>query len=95
MVAGSDEIGGALRNPSPMEASESFAMWSEMENAADAEELDEDHTLAIRRWRAEQLQQLGMSWWRAYAVAPLVDWHDVAKLVARGCAAELAVDIVR
>ena len=86
-----------MRNPLRMEASEFFAMLSQKDNAADADKLDliDEHTLVIRRWRAEQLRQLGMSWWRAYAVAPLVDWHDVANLVARGCSAELAVEIVR
>jgi hypothetical protein len=95
-VAGSDDIRVVLRNPLWMEASEFFAMLSEKDiAAADKLDLVDEHTLVIRRWRAEQLRRLGMSWWRAYAVAPLVDWHDVANLVARGCSTELAVEIVR
>ena len=79
-----------------MEASESFAM-SESLDGLDGDDavVAEDDALRIRRWRTVQLHRLGMSWWRAYAVAPLVDWHDVARLVALGCSAELAVDIVR
>jgi hypothetical protein len=46
-------------------------------------------------WQAEQLHRLGLSWPVAQTFAPLVDWHEVAALVARGCAPELALEIAR
>lgn len=54
-----------------------------------------DELLRVREWRAEQLEQLGFSRLIAQASAALVDWHDVARLVARGCSPELALEIVR
>jgi hypothetical protein len=61
-------------------------------------ELAEDATgerLLIQAWRAEQLHQLGVSRILADTFADLVDWHEVAALVARGCPPELALEIVR
>ena len=55
---------------------------------------DRERTL-IHEWRAEQLGKLGISWTIAQAVAGLVDWHDLARLVERGCSPELALEIVR
>jgi hypothetical protein len=52
----------------------------------------EEH--AIQEWRAHQLQRLGLSRLLAYTFASRVDWHDVADLVGRGCAPELALTIV-
>jgi hypothetical protein len=57
-------------------------------------ELVDDRAL-IDGWRAEQLRRLGLSRLLAEAFAGLVDWHDVAALVARGCPPELALKIVR
>ena len=54
-----------------------------------------DELLRVREWRAQQLEQLGFSRLIAQASAALVDWHDVARLVARGCSPELALEIVR
>jgi len=31
----------------------------------------------------------------ASAVASVVDWHEIARLVERGCSPELALEIVR
>jgi hypothetical protein len=59
----------------------------------DQEERGEDRV--VRQWQAQQLHRLGLSWRRAQAFAAVVDWHDVARLVERGCAPELAVEIVR
>jgi hypothetical protein len=55
--------------------------------------LDEDHR--VREWRAEQLRRLGLTTSLARAFADVVDWHDIAALVARGCTPALALDIVR
>ena len=43
----------------------------------------------------ERLSGLGLSNLVASAVAPLVDWHEMARLVERGCSPELALEIVR
>ena len=61
-------------------------------------ELVEDTTgqeLLIQAWRAEQLRRLGLSRILAETFAALVDWHEVAGLVARGCSPELALEIAR
>ena len=49
---------------------------------------------AVHAWRVGQLARLGLAWPVAEAVADQVDWHDVAKLVQRGCPVALAVTIV-
>ena len=46
-------------------------------------------------WRREQLRSLGVSHRNAYAYAEMVDWHDVALLVQRGCPPDTALEIVR
>ena len=59
----------------------------------EAEEPAED--ACIYAWRVEQLSGLGLSSVVASAVATFVDWHEVARLVERGCSPELALEIVR
>ena len=54
-----------------------------------------DEELLIHAWRAEQLHRLGLSRILAETFAGLVDWHEVAALVARGCPPELALEIAR
>jgi len=54
-----------------------------------------DEELVIQGWRAEQLRRLGLSRIVAETFAGLVDWHEVAALVARGCSPELALEIAR
>jgi hypothetical protein len=49
----------------------------------------------IYAWRAEQLSGLGLSSMVASAVATFIDWHEIARLVERGCSPELALEIVR
>jgi hypothetical protein len=49
----------------------------------------------IYAWRVEQLSGLGLSSVVASAVATIVDWHEIARLVERGCSPELALEIVR
>jgi hypothetical protein len=48
----------------------------------------------VHDWRVSQLVRLGLAWPVAEAVADTVDWHDVAKLVKRGCPAALAVTLI-
>jgi hypothetical protein len=49
----------------------------------------------VNAWRAEQLRLLGLPPMLAEAFAGLVDWHQIAELVERGCSAQLALEIVR
>ena len=58
------------------------------------EAIDHDDLL-VHEWRVTQLTRLGIPWSLAQAVADQVDWHQVAKLVRRGCSPRLALQIVR
>jgi hypothetical protein len=53
-----------------------------------------DEEILVHEWRAEQLERLGLSRLVAEGFAGRVDWHDLARLVARGCSPELALDIL-
>ena len=57
------------------------------------EAIDDD--LLVHEWRVTQLTRLGIPWSLAQAAAGHVDWHQVAKLVRRGCPPRLALQIVR
>ena len=65
---------------------------SELESV-EIEASDED--ARVYAWRVERLSGLGLSKVVASAVAPFVDWHEIARLVERGCSPELALEIVR
>lgn len=55
-----------------------------------------DHdALPVHNWRVAQLQRLGIPGPQAEAAADRVDWHQVARLVRRGCPPLLALRIVR
>jgi len=58
------------------------------------EAIEHDY-LIVHEWRVAQLTRLGIPWPLAQAAADQVDWHQVAKLVHRGCPARLALQIVR
>ena len=62
-------------------------------------DLDLDQTSSeehlVRGWRAEQVRRLGVPPLMALAFADVVDWHDLASLVRRGCPPMLALEIVR
>ena len=62
-------------------------------DGVEIQESDED--TQVYAWRVERLSGLGLSKLVASAVAPLVDWHEIARLVERGCSPELALEIVR
>lgn len=55
----------------------------------------DDEEILVHEWRIEQLQSLGLRAAVAEKFAALVDWHDIAALVERGCPPELALEIVR
>jgi hypothetical protein len=46
-------------------------------------------------WRVSQLKRLGLSGPLAEIYADRIDWHQVARLVERGCPRWLALRIVR
>ena len=54
-----------------------------------------DEELLIHAWRVEQLQRLGLPRILAETCAELVDWHEIAELIAGGCTPELALEIAR
>jgi hypothetical protein len=66
-----------------------------MEELIDIEIEKESEEVRVYAWRVEQLAKLGFSTVIADAVANLVDWHEVARLVEKGCPPELALEIAR
>jgi hypothetical protein len=50
--------------------------------------------LLVHDWRVRQLTGLGLPWPLARDFAGQVGWHQVAKLVQRGCPPRLALHIV-
>ena len=66
-----------------------------MEDLIDIESETESEETRVYAWRVEQLAKLGLSTVIADAVASFVDWHEVARLVQRGCPPELALEIAR
>jgi hypothetical protein len=55
--------------------------------------LDRDES-AVHNWRVSQLERLGVPEPLAEAYADRADWHQVARLVQRGCPPRLALRIV-
>ena len=49
----------------------------------------------VHNWRVSQLTRLGIPVSLAEIYADHIDWHQVARLVQRGCPARLALRIVR
>ena len=49
----------------------------------------------VHQWRVTQLTRLGLPGPLAQAEADHVDWHQIARLVRRGCPPVLALRIVR
>jgi hypothetical protein len=66
-----------------------------MEEPIDIEIEEESEEIRVYAWRVEQLARLGLSTLIANAFATLVDWHEVARLVQKGCPPELALEIAR
>jgi hypothetical protein len=48
----------------------------------------------VHEWRVTRLEQLGIPWPLAEAEADNVDWHQIDRLVQRGCPPRLALRIV-
>jgi hypothetical protein len=51
--------------------------------------------MLVHNWRVSQLTRLGISGPLAEIYADGVDWHQIARLVQRGCPPHLALRIVR
>jgi len=51
--------------------------------------------LLVHNWRVTQLTRLGIPGSLAETYADRIDWHQVARLVRRGCPPRLALRIVR
>jgi hypothetical protein len=49
----------------------------------------------VHQWRVTQLTRLGIPGPLPEAEADHVDWHQIARLVQRGCSPRLALHIVR
>ena len=62
-------------------------------DGVEIQESDED--AQVYAWRVERLSCVGLSDIVASAVASFVDWHEIARLVERGCSPELALEIIR
>jgi len=54
-----------------------------------------DEEILVHEWRVEQLRRLGITNLIAETFASVIDWHEVARLVERGCSPALALEIVR
>jgi hypothetical protein len=48
----------------------------------------------VHDWRVSQLTRLGIPQALAEAYADRIDWHQIARLVGRGCPPQLALRIV-
>jgi hypothetical protein len=57
----------------------------------DATDRDES---SVHAWRALQLMRLGIPGPLAEVYADRIDWHQIARLVRRGCPPRLALRIV-
>ena len=50
---------------------------------------------SVHNWRVSQLTRLGVPRSLAEIYADRIDWHQIARLVQRGCPPRLALRIVR
>jgi hypothetical protein len=53
-----------------------------------------DEELLVHDWRVDRLTRLGVPVSLAQVYADRLDWHQVARLVQRGCPPRLALRIV-
>jgi hypothetical protein len=54
-----------------------------------------EEEMLVQAWRIEQLLRVGLPRVLAEAFADVVDWHELADLVRRGCPPAVALEIVR
>jgi hypothetical protein len=65
-----------------------------MEPIIDHEAVNHDDLL-VHTWRVAQLTRLGVPRSLAETYADHLDWHQIARLVQRGCPPRLALRIIR
>ena len=58
------------------------------------QQVTSDDRRPVHAWRVGQLTRLGIPRTLAEVYADRIDWHQVARLVARGCPPRLALRIV-
>ena len=64
-----------------------------METVNTGPEAVKDEELLVHNWRVTRLTRLGVPGSLAEAYADRIDWHQVARLVQRGCPPRLALRI--
>jgi hypothetical protein len=57
-------------------------------------QVDNSEELLVHNWRVDRLTRLGVPGSLAEVYADRLDWHQVARLVQRGCPPRLALRIV-
>jgi hypothetical protein len=62
--------------------------------AGPCHETIEPHEPSVHQWRTSQLRRLGIPAPLAEVYAGRIDWHQIARLVQRGCPPRLALRIV-
>jgi hypothetical protein len=65
-----------------------------MEPILTGQETVDHEQRSVHNWRVSQLTRLGISGPLAEIYADRIDWHQVARLVRRGCPPQLALRIV-
>lgn len=65
-----------------------------MERLISGYEVINQDDMLVNKWRVAQLTRLGLGGPLAEIWADRVDWHQVARLVERGCPARLALRIL-
>lgn len=65
-----------------------------MKPAVTGREAAEEEELLVHDWRVARLAQFGIPQSLAEAYANHIDWHQIARLVQRGCPPRLALRIV-
>ena len=64
-----------------------------MEQVITGREAVKDEELLVHNWRVTRLTRLGVPGSLAEVYADRIDWHQVARLVQRGCPPRLALRI--
>jgi hypothetical protein len=64
-----------------------------MDPATTGQETVDPDERAVHNWRVFQLKRLGVSGPMAEIYADRIDWHQIARLVRRGCPPRLALRI--
>jgi hypothetical protein len=66
-----------------------------MKPAITVRDAAEEEELLVHEWRVARLAQFGIPQSLAEVYADHIDWHQIARLVQRGCPPRLALRIVR